>query len=101
MLFTEHIRMMFCRSVLREVASLLLSGGVRAVLPYSVGLPQQSRAVAWLRGSNAVRDTLALLGSDTSVTPLLLSLHITCQVLCVIPCLCTPQEQLLHLSHKQ
>lgn len=43
-LFIKNIRMISYRSVLREMASLLLSGGVSAVLPCPTGLPQQSKA---------------------------------------------------------
>lgn len=43
MLFIKHIRMTFYRSVLREVASLLLSSGVSVVLPYPIRFPQQSK----------------------------------------------------------
>lgn len=42
-LFIQHIRMTSYRSVLREVASLLLSGSGSAVLPYPIRFPQQSK----------------------------------------------------------
>lgn len=102
MLFLKNIRMIFYGSVLREMASLLLSGGGSIALPYPIRLPQQSKAVPWVRSRNAERGALALLGSDTSATPLLLPLHITLWATTCDPFSSYPQkEQFLCHSHKQ
>lgn len=100
MLFIEHTRIPSCRSVLREVASLVPRGGARVVLLHPSGSTAKP-AVTWLRAAVQPR-ALWLCWAMIHLSPHFSS-HCTlpARLLHVVLSLCSPKEQFLHHSHKQ
>lgn len=98
MLFIKHIRMIFSISIIREIASLLFSGGVTVFfLPYTKKLLQQNK-VLWLGWEPEIEQgNIGPVGQLYICYPLLFLVYVTFPViLCNSFSLYTQRNNVLH-----